>query len=78
MSYVVQHYITNPLLINELKFDMRIYVAVTSINPLRIYIYEDGLARFATFQYNLDNIKVNRLQNQFNINIDLYILLIIQ
>ena len=30
---------------------MRIYVAITCINPLRIYIYEEGLARFATCKY---------------------------
>lgn len=33
---------------------MRIYVAITCFNPLRIYIYEDGLARFATSTYSND------------------------
>ena len=31
---------------------MRIYVAITCINPLRIYIYDEGLARFATQKYD--------------------------
>ena len=33
---------------------MRIYVAVTCMNPLRIYIYDDGLARFATSEYKFE------------------------
>jgi len=45
---VVSHYVNNPLLIDDFKFDLRIYVIITSIHPLRLYIYEDGLVRFAT------------------------------
>ena len=36
---------------------MRIYVAITSINPLRIYIYEEGLARFASEKYDTSDLK---------------------
>jgi len=39
------------MLINELKFDLRVYFAITSYHPLKIYIYEDGLVRFATHTY---------------------------
>ena len=48
---VVSHYINNPMLINGYKYDLRIYIAVTSINPLRLYMYEEGLVRFATAKY---------------------------
>ena len=54
---VVQRYITNPLLINGFKTDLRVYVAVTSYDPLKIYIYNEGLLRFATSKYDLANIK---------------------
>lgn len=50
-SNVVSRYISNPLLINGFKFDLRIYVCVTSYEPLRVYVYKEGLVRFASEQY---------------------------
>ena len=58
----MQKYLTKPHLIDGYKYDLRIYVFVNGINPLRIYVYNDGLARFATVPYskpnekNLDNL----------------------
>ena len=46
--FLVSDYISNPHLIRKLKYDLRIYVVVTSFDPLRIYRYADGLVRFAT------------------------------
>ena len=48
---IVQEYIANPLLVNGFKFDLRCYVAVTSLDPLRIYVYSDGIIRFAAAKY---------------------------
>eukprot|EP00347_Sterkiella_histriomuscorum_P001153 403373125 len=51
--HVVQQYQTNPYLIDGKKFDLRIYVLVTQVEPnLNCFIYGDGLARFATEEYN--------------------------
>lgn len=48
---IVQLYIKNPMLLNGYKFDLRIYVLVLSCNPLRIFVYRDGLVRLCTMLY---------------------------
>ena len=50
---VVQKYIANPFLVSGYKLDLRLYVLVTSFNPLLIYIYHEGLVRFGTEKFDL-------------------------
>ncbi|XP_010850405.1 PREDICTED: tubulin polyglutamylase TTLL11 [Bison bison bison] len=54
---VVQEYICKPLLIDKLKFDIRLYVLLKSLEPLEIYIAKDGLSRFCTEPYQEPNPK---------------------
>ncbi|KAF0683781.1 Aste57867_24165 [Aphanomyces stellatus] len=84
--YVAQKYIMNPYLINGYKFDMRLYVLVlpqvTSFDPLRVYLFDNGLVRFCTQKYStakkdlknrfghLTNYSVNKKNKAFQSNQD--------
>ena len=78
---VISRYISNPLLINGHKFDLRIYVVVTSYEPLRVYVFKEGLARFASESYStklnknnkyihLTNYSINKKNDKFVSNED--------
>ena len=74
---LVSEYIASPHLINNYKYDLRVYVLVSSYDPLRIYMFNEGLTRFATYEYNtkakdikkryihLTNFSVNKHSKKF-------------
>ncbi|CEL97771.1 unnamed protein product [Vitrella brassicaformis CCMP3155] len=51
---VIQEYIRRPLLLEGFKFDLRVYVLVTSFQPLEAFVYKRGFARIATVLYSAD------------------------
>jgi tubulin polyglutamylase TTLL4 len=50
-GFIVSKYVSKPHLIRGFKYDLRVYVLVTSFEPLKIYLFRDGLVRLATVPY---------------------------
>ncbi|XP_074404769.1 tubulin monoglutamylase TTLL4 isoform X2 [Zonotrichia albicollis] len=59
---LVQRYLQKPYLIGGKKFDLRLYVYVTCYDPLRVYLFKEGLVRFASCRYSSS---VESLGNKF-------------
>eukprot|EP01119_Soliformovum_irregulare_P020548 TRINITY_DN6678_c0_g1_i1.p1 TRINITY_DN6678_c0_g1~~TRINITY_DN6678_c0_g1_i1.p1 ORF type:complete len:595 (-),score=155.40 TRINITY_DN6678_c0_g1_i1:250-2034(-) len=80
--YVASDYVQDPYLIEGKKFDLRLYVVVTNLFPLSIYMYTEGLARFTTDDYDistegisnrythLTNYSINKTNENFVKNTD--------
>lgn len=82
---VIQEYIDNPLLVGGKKFDIRLYVAIVSVEPLITMICSEGLARFATEDYqkvskenlkevyrHLTNYSLNKMSQNYVYTEELY------
>jgi tetratricopeptide (TPR) repeat protein len=57
---VIQRYIDNPYLLNGRKFHARVYVMVSGADPLRAYVYREGIARIAPEPYATDDAALAR------------------
>ena len=57
---VVQEYITRPLLIEGRKFDVRLYLLISSVDPLQLFIHNEGIVNICTEDFNLDCDQFNR------------------
>merc|ERR1712226_1739751 len=73
---VVQKYICEPLLVQDLKFDLRLYVLVIGIDLMIVLIHDDGLVRFATKGFDrkssdqlshLTNYSIQKTQGAFSL-----------
>ena len=44
----MQRYVDNPLLLDGLKFEVRVYLVLTGTTEMKGYIAKEGLAHFCT------------------------------
>ena len=71
------------MLIDGLKFDLRIYVLLAGTDPLKVFVYEDGLVRLCCEKYrepkrsnvndtsiHLTNYAINKENPKFEFNTD--------
>lgn len=59
---VIQKYVDHPLCLRGYKFDLRLYVLVTSFQPLEAFVYKEGFARLSTEAYSTS---VSDINNKF-------------
>ena len=53
--WMVQEYLAQPHLMNDRKYVLRLYVLISSIEPLRVYLYRQGFAKLASCAYSVDD-----------------------
>ncbi|EWH00287.1 hypothetical protein [Halomonas sp. BC04] len=54
-NWMVQEYLAEPHTIRGHKYVLRLYVLVSSIEPLRLYLYRQGFAKLASEPYDIND-----------------------
>jgi len=68
-----------PFLIDNLKFDLRVYGLIYGVDPLRVFVFQEGIARFATDEYvgpqkgNLENMYMHLTNYAINKDSDNFV-----
>ena len=55
-SWMVQEYLPKPHTMHQRKYVLRLYVLVAGIEPLRVYLYQQGFAKLASAPYDINDI----------------------
>ncbi|AJY49714.1 PqqD family peptide modification chaperone [Halomonas sp. KO116] len=55
-NWLVQEYVANPHTIRGHKYVLRLYMLIASIDPLRVYLYDQGFAKLASALWSPDDI----------------------
>ena len=77
-SLIAQDYIAAPALLGGAKFDMRVYVCVRSLRPLKAVVMKEGLARLCTAAYqpptrkNISNAYMHLTNYHLNVTNDAF------
>jgi hypothetical protein len=69
--WITQKYIEKPLIIIGKKFDMRVWILVTSVEPMRIWMFMRPYLRFTSEDYDPNQLK-NKFMHLTNASISKY------
>ena len=51
---LVQRYVTDPLLLEGRKFHLRLYLVISSLDPLRVLVFREGLLLLSSKNWSGD------------------------
>ena len=69
-DYLITKYLNNPHLIRQYKYDLRFHGLVSTIKPLKLYLYNEGMLRLATEKFTFS---ISDLKNKYALLTNIFI-----